>query len=92
VYRDLGLDDTALPGLHDVADRTSARGRAVEPYGRTYPDYESETGTWQPWYRDLMTGTVGTKDSETGPLGLTPERWALRRDRPAQPASASGST
>ena len=90
-FRDLGLDDSQLPGLHDVADRTSARGRTVEPYGRTYPDYESETGTWQPWYRDLMTGTVGTKDSETEPLGLTPERWALRPGRPGRLTGASGS-
>ena len=91
VYRDLGLEDTELPGLHDVADRMSARARSFEPYGRTYPEYEAETGTWQPWYRDLMTGTVGTKDSETEPLGLTPERWALRPGRPGRLTGASGS-
>jgi hypothetical protein len=79
MYRPVGLGHSELPDLHDVADRTSARSTEVSPYGRGYVDYERETGTWQPWYRDLMTGTVGTKDGERPPLGLTPERWARRR-------------
>ncbi len=78
VYRSLGLMEAALPGLHDVDGRTSARGREVAPFGRLYPDYERETGTWQPWYRDLMTGTIGLKGTERAPLGLTPARWAMR--------------
>jgi hypothetical protein len=78
VYRGLGLTEAALPSLHDVADRTSTRARDVAPFGRDYPDYERETGSWQPWYRDYMTGTVGPKGNERAPVGLTPERWALR--------------
>jgi len=84
MYRELGLTERSLPTLHDVADRTSARARSFAPYGRGYVEYERETGTWQPWYRDLMTGTVGRKGREREPLGLTPERWALRRGREAR--------
>ena len=41
--------------------------------------------TWAPWYRDWMTGRLrrladaGDGSLPLGPLGLTPERWALRR-------------
>ena len=41
--------------------------------------------TWAPWYRDWMTGRLRrlTADALVGPveqpLGLTPERWDLRR-------------
>ena len=48
------------------------------PFGRGYVDYERQTGTWQPWYRDLLTGTVGPKGAERAPVGMTPERWARR--------------
>jgi hypothetical protein len=38
--------------------------------------------TWSPWYRDYMTGRLRPAGSEPGwagePIGLTPERWALR--------------
>lgn len=78
-YRATGLPLDQLPDLHDVADRTSARDRSLPPFGRGYVGYERETGTWQPWYRDLMTGTVGLKGRERSPVGLTAERWARRR-------------
>jgi hypothetical protein len=78
VYRALGVGQERLPGLHDVAGRTSARGRDVPPFDRGYVAYHAATDTWQPWYRDLMTGTVGAKGTEREPLGLTPELWALR--------------
>lgn len=79
MYRATGLAFHDLPDLHDVADRTSARATTLPPFGRGYVDYERETGTWQPWYRDLMTGTVGPKGAEQSPVGLTAERWARRR-------------
>jgi hypothetical protein len=78
VYRTLGVGDDRLPGLHDVEGRTSARGTDVPPFGKGYVAYHAQTDTWQPWYRDLMTGTVGPKGTEPGPLGLTPELWARR--------------
>jgi len=81
MYRAAGLPVRDLPDLHDVADRTSARDVSVAPYGWGYVEYERETGTWQPWYRDLMTGTVGLKGTERSPVGLTAERWARRRSR-----------
>jgi hypothetical protein len=44
--------------------------------------------TWAPWYRDWMTGRLRPADSsqaqsgaspaEAAPIGLSPERWALR--------------
>jgi hypothetical protein len=40
--------------------------------------------TWVPWYRDWMTGRLRRLDAtpEDGPpIGLTPERWALRSPR-----------
>jgi hypothetical protein len=79
MYRTAGVPVHHLPDLHDVADRTSAREPSLAPYGRGYVDYEHETGTWQPWYRDLMTGTVGPKGLERSPVGLTPDRWARWR-------------
>jgi len=77
VYRTLGVGEE-LPGLHDVADRSSARGSDVPPFGQGYVAYQAATDTWQPWYRDLMTGTVGPKGTERGPLGLTRALWARR--------------
>ena len=79
IYRASGVPVHELPDLHDVADRTSARETTLAPFGRGYVDYERETGTWQPWYRDLMTGTVGPKGGERSPVGLTAARWAARR-------------
>jgi hypothetical protein len=81
MYRATGLRIHELPDLHDVADRTSARDVFFPPFGRGYVDYERQTGTWQPWYRDLMTGTVGLKGRELPPVGLTPDRWARRGRR-----------
>jgi hypothetical protein len=77
VYRALGVGEE-LPGLHDVAGRTSARGSDAPPFGQDYVAYHAATDTWQPWYRDLMTGTVGPKGAEAGPVGLTPALWARR--------------
>ena len=78
VYRALGVGEEQLPGLHDVDGRTSARGRDVPPFGEGYVAYHARTDTWQPWYRDLMTGTVGLKGAERGPRGLIQELWARR--------------
>ena len=78
MYREKGLQLDVLPSLHDVADRTSARTADLPPFGSGYVEYERQTGTWQPWYRDLMTGTVGPKGDERPPVGLTRERWRLR--------------
>ena len=78
VYRALGVGENRLPGLHDVDGRTSARGLDLPPFGDGYVGWHARTDTWQPWYRDLMTGTVGLKPGERPPLGLTPSRWARR--------------
>ena len=78
VYRTLGVGDDRLPGLHDVEGRTSARAVDMPPFGEGYVAYHARTDTWQPWYRDLMTGTVGPKGTERGRLGLTPQLWARR--------------
>ena len=78
VYRGLGVGEDRWPGLHDVDGRTSARSRDVPPLGEGYVQWHARTDTWQPWYRDLMTGTVGPKGSERPPVGLTPSLWARR--------------
>ena len=73
--RGVGLD--VLPNLHDVDGRTSCRSTDLPPFGKTYPEHHRETDTWQPWYRDLMTGTVRGRDrDEPDCLGLRPEHWA----------------
>ena len=70
-----------LPGLHDVADRRTTRPDAPDRV-ETYVEFERRTGSWRPWYRDLMTGTVGPKAGEAPRVrGLTLERW-LRRPNP----------
>jgi hypothetical protein len=61
---------------HDGAAADTRRGLAALPPART----------WSPWYRDWMTGrlrragpdTDADAGPESGPIGLTPERWALR--------------
>ncbi len=69
--------------LHlDAGDPTSRRS------GSRTPDYHDGRGTgrapartWSPWYRDWMTGRLRRVDATTAPsapIGLTPERWALR--------------
>lgn len=81
VYRSLGIGPDELPGLHDVDGRGTTRQPSPED-GRTYVEWERATGSWRPWYRDWMTGTVGAVPGEpAGIRGLTPERWALREGR-----------
>lgn len=82
VYRGLGLGEDDLPGLHDVADRRTTRADASDS-DETYVEHERRTGSWRPWYRDYMTGTIGPKTGEAPRTrGLTRERW-LRRLNPA---------
>ena len=81
VYRRLGIGEDDLPGLHDVADRRTTRADAPDRT-ETYVEFERRTGSWRPWYRDLMTGTVGPKTGEAPRVrGLTRDRW-LRRPNP----------
>jgi hypothetical protein len=80
VYRDLGLGPGLLPDLHDVDGRATTRQPDPDD-GRTYVQWERVTGSWRPWYRDWMTGTVGAAPGEREAVrGLTPDRWALRRN------------
>ena len=81
VYRRLGVGEDDLPGLHDVADRRTTRPDAPDRT-ESYVEFERRTGSWRPWYRDLMTGTVGPRAGEAPRVrGLTRERW-LRRPNP----------
>ena len=91
IYRGLGFGENELPGLHDAADFTSTRPTTEPPFGRSYADYHdgapglAAARTWAPWYRDWMTGRLQrmTPPSrlvpEASPVGLTAERWSLRR-------------
>ncbi len=80
VYRGLGIGEHDLPSLHDVADRRTTRLDAPDR-SETYVEHERRTGSWRPWYRDLMTGTVGPKSGEAPRVrGLTRERWLRRRN------------
>jgi hypothetical protein len=99
VYRGLGLDPTVLPNLHDAGDFTSTRSTSEPPYGYSYAGYhdggQGRPGarTWRPWYADWMTGRLRrTEDAgrpaalvDDGPVGLTPERWAIREAVDAAP-------
>ena len=77
VLRGRGVGPEAMPTLHDVDRRTSCRSTDVPPFGTTYPEHHAETDTWQPWYRDLMTGTVRGRDrGEPECQGLRREHWA----------------
>jgi hypothetical protein len=88
VYRSLGIEAPDLPGLHDAGEYTSTRPDDEPPFGRSYADYHDGRGTgrapartWSPWYRDWMTGRLRRADGSglpARPIGLTPERWALR--------------
>jgi hypothetical protein len=84
VYRGLGLDEDVLPPLHDAAEFTSTRSADEAPFGRSYAEHhDGGARTWAPWYRDWMTGRLRSlNDGRVGlvaaPVGLTPERWALR--------------
>ena len=84
VYRGFGLDEGALPSLHDAAQFTSTRPVDEAPFGKSYAEYESASRTWSPWYRDYMTGRLRPAGSPPQklldePIGLTPDRWAMRR-------------
>jgi len=84
LYRGRGLDEAALPSLHDAALFTSTRSVDEAPFGKSYAEYESKSRTWAPWYRDYMTGRLRPAGSSPKtlldvPIGLTPDRWALRR-------------
>ena len=77
LYRGLGVGEEDLPSLHD-ADLSSCRSPDVAPFGQPYNVYhDGGARTWQPWYRDWMTGQVRRPRGD-GCFGLTPERWALR--------------
>jgi hypothetical protein len=77
-YRELGVTRDELPDLHDVADRRTTR-TDVEDRDETYVEHERRTGSWRPWYRDYMTGTVGPTSGERPRVrGLTADRWARR--------------
>jgi hypothetical protein len=84
VFRALGVSEAELPPLHDAGDYTSTRPADEPPHGRTYAEYhDSGARTWSPWYRDWMTGRLrppgGSRQSLLDvPIGLTPDRWALR--------------
>ena len=89
IYRGLGLSEAELPGLHEAGSFTSTRPTAEPPLGHSYAEYhdgfDGRAGarTWSPWYRDWMTGRLAPAGSTrqplaAGPIGLTPERWALR--------------
>lgn len=81
-YRGRGLSEDDLPSLHDVADRRTTRPDVTDRT-ESYVDHERGTGSWRPWYRDYMTGTIGPKTGEAPRTrGLTRERW-LRRPNPA---------
>ena len=80
LYRRLGIGEDDLPGLHDVADRRTTRHDAPDR-PETYVEFERRTGSWRPWYRDYMTGTVGPRTGEAPRVrGLTRDRWRLRPD------------
>jgi hypothetical protein len=91
VYRALGVAETELPPLHDAGAYTSTRPVSEAPFGGTFAGFHDGGGrTWSPWYRDWMTGRLartgaGTESSDrlvdSGPIGLTPERWSLRHHR-----------
>ena len=89
VYRALGITETELPPLHDAGAFTSTRPIDEAPFGRTYAEYhDGGARTWAPWYRDWMTGRLapitGSESRnqlvDSGAIGLTPERWALRTE------------
>jgi hypothetical protein len=91
VYRSLGLSEAELPGLHEAGCFTSTGPTNEPPFGRSYAEYhdgfDGRPGarTWSPWYRDWMTGRLAPARSSAStlldqPIGLTPERWAIRGD------------
>ena len=86
MYRGLGVSEAELPPLHDAGDSRRARSADEPPFGRTYAEYhDGGARTWSPWYRDWMTGRLRPAGARRAlalvdaPIGLTPDRWALRR-------------
>ncbi len=65
-YRELGLGEAELPGLHEAGSFTSTRASDEPPFGLTYAEYHdgvpgdrrTGTHTWAPWYQDWMTGRL----------------------------------
>jgi hypothetical protein len=93
VYRALGVGEDELPDLHAAGDFTSTRPLVEPPFGDSYAAFHDGvaadgghparpgTRTWAPWYRDWMTGRLrrlGESATDGPPIGLTPQRWALR--------------
>jgi hypothetical protein len=92
VYRGLGVSEAELPPLHDAASFTSTRSADEPPFGLNYAEYHDGAAgrpgaqTWSPWYRDWMTGRLRPAASGDAvpqplldaPIGLTPDRWAIR--------------
>lgn len=89
IYRELGVGEEELPGLHDAGDFTSTRPATEPPFGESYAEYHdgapgrAGAQTWAPWYRDWMTGRLRRVDRDgrpppSVPIGLTPDRWARR--------------
>lgn len=76
-FRGLGAGPTVFPDLHAAGDLRSARDPAGPPHGLTYGEYEARTTTWQPWYRDYMTGTIARPDG-AGSFGIGAPTWSLR--------------
>jgi hypothetical protein len=67
-------------------------GRTYAEYHDGTAGLEQAARTWSPWYRDWMTGRLRPADGRARsgarsrakslvdtPIGLTPERWGLRR-------------
>jgi hypothetical protein len=76
VFRERGLGEDVFPNLHDAGESRSSRDPDVAPFGRTFGEYQAQTGTWQPWYRDYMTGTLSKPGG--GTFGLSAGIWASR--------------
>jgi len=100
-FRALGVTESELPPLHDAGLFTSARRAGEAPFGRSYAEYhDGGARTWAPWYRDWMTGRLrpvaagadGANPDpfvDSGPIGLTPDRWALRDGRAWNPPATT---
>lgn len=74
--RALGVGPEVFPDLHDAGHSRSCRSAELPPFGKTYGEYHAETETWQPWYRDYMTGQV-RRARGTGCYGISADAWGL---------------
>lgn len=72
-----GAGADVFPDLHDAGHLRSGGPDDQAPFGRTYGEHHERTGTWQPWYRDYMTGRVLRPDG-SGIFGIERATWALR--------------